>query len=43
MRKNFCQDGHGNLWVVEMTNFLKKLISSICHSFFKLFVLQGSK
>ena len=43
MSKNFCQDGHGNLWAVEMTNFLKKLIISFCHSFFKLFVLQGSK
>ena len=30
MSKNFCQDGHGNLWVVEMTNVLKKSIISIC-------------
>ena len=43
MGKSFCQDGRGNFWGVEMTNFLKKLIIAICQSFFKLFVLQGSK
>ena len=43
MSKNFSQDGHGNLWGVEMTNYLKKSIISSCHSFFKLFVSQGSK
>ena len=43
MSKNFWQYRQGNLWVVEMTNFLKKSIISICHSFFKLFVLQASK